>query len=88
MMAIPVDLCFGAFLGSQGDGYWNNDTNPITGLKLVGGSKAGNRALADAVAASQFGERGTLRPALAGLGLLRLGQFPMRCPRFCARLRP
>src|SRR5580692_10831606 len=37
--------------------------------------KPGNRALADAVAAREFGKRSTLRPSPPGLGLLRRRQF-------------
>jgi hypothetical protein len=42
-------------------------------FKLCG--KSGNRTLSHGVAAREFGKGGTFRPALAGLGLLRLGQF-------------
>jgi hypothetical protein len=40
------------------------------------------------VAARQFGKRGTFRPALAGLGLLRLGQFRFPAHALPALLRP
>jgi len=45
----------------------------VTDIVVV--SKPGNRALADAVAAREFDKRGTVGPSLAGLVLLRLGQF-------------
>ena len=47
-----------------------------------------NRALADAVAAREFGERRALRPSPAGLVLLRRRQFWFPAHALPALLRP
>jgi hypothetical protein len=50
-----------------------------------------NRTLSHVVAAREFGEGRALRPSLAAsfcCASVNFGFRPMRCPRFCARLRP
>jgi hypothetical protein len=47
----------------------------LTGIPFCSPCPSRNRALADVVAAREFGKRRDLRPSSAGLGLLRRGQF-------------
>ena len=54
----------------------------------MSGCQSRNRALADVVAAREFGKRSTLRRSPSGLGLLRCRQFRRTAHALPALLRP
>src|SRR5208282_2537916 len=72
--------------------WWSSNIDELADGNLKLGCSwrrsASKSYLADVVATREFGKRGTLRPALAGLFLLRLRQFRFPAHALPALLRP